>query len=159
MTTVYDAGYSYNVTVGVGVFNGSLIQPFITFLQSLSEDYEYQVAPYTYLSAVNSLISNPLISTISSPVSCAADDCQSYLITGGVEMATPWIPDIHHDFSLVIIENPPSIQLNTTHSENYIFQEDECDLYGGVGYTIGIKLCIAKEELSPGLLRAGKLHL
>jgi hypothetical protein len=48
MITVYDGGYSYNVTVGVGVFNGSLTQLSIAFLQSLSNDYDPQEAPHIH---------------------------------------------------------------------------------------------------------------
>lgn len=153
--TVYDTIYTYNATAGVGPFNASLIQPFMNALHSCSPTYPYEILPYTYYAAVYTLVLNPLISTISEPVSCQGHSCVSYLLSGGLEMVTPWTPDGHEDYPMVKIDKAPSLQMDFTAPASSSFQATECDVFGEYGFTIGIRLCISVEESTTELLRAG----
>ncbi|KAJ4407286.1 hypothetical protein N0V82_009955 [Gnomoniopsis sp. IMI 355080] len=113
--TLYDTLYTYDVTAGVGPFNASLVHPFIDYLQGLSPDYPYTVLPYTQFCAAYTLVLNPLIATVSEPVACISDtpgDCMSYLLSGGLEMVAPWVPELDPDFPMVKIDNVQAVQMD-----------------------------------------------
>ena len=163
--TVYDTGFSYDVTAGIGPFTGSLVRPFLDFLQSLAppDQRNQTVIPYTYSSIVNMLVMNSLVSTVASPVSCTDDgygDCTSYLVTGGLEMVTPWIPpaDDYGKFTLARVNRVPSIQVDvsTLGAEEVNFSDEDCDIFGKDGFIIGLQLCVAADPTSQGSLRTGK---
>lgn len=159
LMTVYDTAYSYNVSAGVGSFNASLVEPFISYLQGLSPTYPYTVLPYTYYAAAYTLVLNPLITTIVDPVSCTSQksgDCISYLLTGGLEMVAPWVPSEHTDYPMIKVDNAPAVQMDFSgvlEVDHEPFADSNCDIYGDSETTIGIKLCV--EEKSAGTLRSG----
>lgn len=153
--TVYDTGYIFDVTAGVGVFNASLIQPFTESLQSSAPQYPYEVLPYSYSSMVNMLVVDPLLSTVSDPVGCSGDYCASYLMTGGLEMMTPWLPNDHLEYSMARINSAPSIQLDVAATSNSVFLDSNCDVFGEDGFVFGIRLCVAEDEFIPGFIQAG----
>ena len=165
--TVYDTGFSYKVTGGIGPFSGSLVQPFLEFLQSLAppDQKNQTIVPYTYSSVVNMLVMNSLVSTVASPVSCTDDgygDCTSYLVTGGLEIVTPWIPpaEDNGEFTLARVNRVPSIQVDvsTLDTKESSFSDKDCDVFGKEGIIIGLKLCIAVDPKSLGSLRTGDYH-
>lgn len=159
LITVYDTVYSYNVTAGVGPFNASLVQPFLSFLRSTAGDYPYEILPYTYFAAVYTLVLNPLITTVSQPVSCRiGDERESYLLSGGLEEVTPWVPQDHNEYPLVKIDRAAALQLDFTATANDSFQSADCEIFGETGFAIGIRLCVVEVESIdpyPGTLRAG----
>ncbi|KAH8891555.1 hypothetical protein GQ53DRAFT_648717 [Thozetella sp. PMI_491] len=154
IVTVYDTAYTYNVSAGVGPFNESLVQPFIDRLQSSAPDYPYQVLPYSYFASVYILVLNPVISTTLPPSQCRDPGCTSYLLSGGVEMTAPWIPQGYPDHTMIKVDRVPSVQLDFKASVDSKFEESDCDLFGAPGYAIGIKLCLEASS-NPSSLRAG----
>lgn len=157
LTTVYDTAETFNVTAGVGPFNGSLVQPFMNFLQSTAPGYPYAILPFTYFAAVYILVVNPLISTISEPVHCVGTGCVSYLLSGGLEMVAPWQNSEHAGYPMVKIENAPSMQFDFSGPVDSAFSESDCDVFGQQGFAIGIKMCVARDAGTEGSLRAGGL--
>lgn len=159
---MYDTIYTYKVTAGVGPFNGSLVQPFINYLQGLSPTYPYTVLPYGQYAAAYTLVLNPLIATISEPVACVSNtsaDCMSYLFTGGLEMVAPWVPERDPDFPMIKVHNAPAIQMDfsgSTKVNTHSFDDTDCDVYGDDQSIIGIKLCIQQQQES---LRTGEQTL
>ena len=154
--TVYDTADIYNTSAGVGPFNSSLIQPFIESLQATAPDYPYQVLPFTYFAAVYILVANPLISTISSPVHCLdGSNCISYLLSGGLEMVAHWTPEGYEEYSMVKIDRVPSVQLDFSRPTSDKFYSTDCSIFGQSGTTIGIRLCVAQDQSTLGLVRAG----
>ncbi|KAI9146898.1 hypothetical protein HJFPF1_13468 [Paramyrothecium foliicola] len=155
---VYDHGYSYNITAGVGPFNSSLVRPFINFTQSLAPpDSEETVLPQTYLSTVNMLVMSPVI-TMSAPQARGAtqdDDGTSYLMVGGLESVTPWVPETYHEYGQVRLDKVPSIQLNFNLSTNTTFSDGDCDTFGQDGISIGMRLCVSNDPSRPASIRSG----
>ncbi|KAK5627505.1 hypothetical protein RRF57_003220 [Xylaria bambusicola] len=154
LTTVYDTASTYNATAGVGPFNHSLVQPFMDALHQNAPDYPYEILPYTYYAAVYTLVLNPLVTSISKPLSCKGGSCMSYLLSGGLEYVAPWVPQGHTDHELVKINKVPSIQLDFEISSNSSFSESECETFGEHGITIGIRLCVTESQTSNALIRA-----
>ena len=154
--TIYDTALAYNVSAGVGRFNASLVEPFMEFMQSLAPEYPYQVLPFTYFASVYVLVLNPLFSTITSPIQCQGQGCVSYLLSGGLSMAGPWVPPGSVDHSLVRIRDVPSVQLEFSGPVDSNFQDADCDVFGKGGFAIGIKVCVVRHPSPLGSLRAGK---
>jgi hypothetical protein len=157
LVTVYDSRHRYDVTAGVGPFNGSLVRPFMKYIHSLAPDYPYNVLPYTYHAAVYALVANPLVSTLIETPSCQKSNCISYLLNGGLSMVAPWLPAGYEDYSMVKIDIVISVQLEFTKTEDTHFKEADCDIYGGAGTVIGIRVCVAPGRRGYGSLRAGRI--
>lgn len=158
LITVYDTAHTYSVTAGVGPFNGSLVQPFRDFLHSLAPTYPYETLPYSYFAAAYTLVVNPLVSVVAETHECSDNLCVSYILSGGLEMVVPWVPQVHHDHSLVMVKRVPSIQVDFTGPTLDSFDDSDCDVFGESRVAIGIRLCLAPVRSSPGSIRAGKLH-
>ncbi|KAK6849277.1 hypothetical protein PG995_013110 [Apiospora arundinis] len=155
--TVYDMAMSYPVTAGVGRFNGSLVQPFRTFLHSLQPDYPYETIPYNYLASAYTLVVNPLIATVAEPRRCAAEPCISYLLSGGLTSVTPLVPRDHVEYSLVRVKHAPTIQADFSGPliNGVSFSDSDCDVFGQESILIGIRLCLRVIPARPGVLTAG----
>lgn len=155
---VYEPVKSYNVTAGVGQFNGSYISSYLQQYQNTNEGYAYTVLPYSNMIAASNLVVNPMQSTTIEPVTCEPDRlCQGYLISGGLMMATPWPPRDCPSCSAVTIQNVPALQVDYVHGiHNDTFEDaEDCSTFGGNGYLIGIKFCLAKSQSTAGALFAG----
>lgn len=154
--TVYETAMSYNVTAGVGPFNGTLVRPFLDFLGSLAPDYPYTTVPYSYYAMAGSLVTNPTFGTVAEPVHCRGDGCYSYLLSGGVEMAIPGVPHGYTEYPLVRIADATAIQMEFTELKNSPgFDKDDCSVYGAPATPIGIELCLAQRP-NLGGLQAGR---
>ncbi|KAK3339693.1 hypothetical protein B0T25DRAFT_361876 [Lasiosphaeria hispida] len=91
--TVHDTVLTYNVTAGIGPFNASYIDPFFEMLKSISPGHPYQVLPDSASALAYSLVVSPTKASASSPVWCSLDHiCDSYFLSGGLVMTTPWLP-------------------------------------------------------------------
>lgn len=152
---MYDTAHTYAVTAGVGPFNGSLVQPFRDFLHSLSPTYPYDTPPYTYFAAAYTLAVNPLVSVVAETPGCSDNLCMSYILSGGLEMVVPWVPEIHADHSMIMVGHVPSIQVDFTGPVMDVFEDADCDVFGESQVTIGIRLCLAPVKSNPGSIRAG----
>jgi hypothetical protein len=155
VVVAYDSVTEYNVTAGVGQFNGTYIPRSIEQFHNITPEYPYQIVPFSAISSVYSLVGNSIYTTNARPISC--DSCDSYLLTGGVIMATPWIPSGYEAYPLVNIDKLPAIQVQfkRTMNDTETFQDDDCDVFGRTGFLIGIKMCVAKSKTLPGSMIAG----
>ncbi|KAI0872377.1 hypothetical protein GGS24DRAFT_18477 [Hypoxylon argillaceum] len=145
--TVYDTATTYNVTAGVGPFNGSYVLPFIDYLNT-----DFPTYPYNYFAPLYSLVNNPQWATLVDPLYCSGESCFSYLLSGGLLMTTPWMPLGYTNYPLVKIDNAPSIQMEFQQTP-LVFDSSDCSVFGGPGVQIGIQLCLA--DKSEGTLLAG----
>lgn len=142
---------------GLGPFNASLVQPYRDFLHSLAPAYPYETLPYSSFAAAYTLVVNPLVSVVTETHGCTDNLCMSYILSGGLEMVVPWVPQLHHDHSLVMVKRVPSIKADFTGPVRDFFDESECDIFGEAGVAIGIRLCLAPEPSNPASIRAGML--
>ncbi|KEY65323.1 hypothetical protein S7711_10517 [Stachybotrys chartarum IBT 7711] len=110
---VYDTSHPLHVTAGIG-----------------PPDLGLTVLPNSYAVMVGMLAMNPLITTTSSSVACNDTRCTSYLMAGGLESVTPWIPEGYREYSLATIRRMPSIQLDIIPSNDYVFQKEDSDVFG-----------------------------
>jgi hypothetical protein len=147
----------YNATAGVGPFNQSLVQPFMGALHLSAPSYPYEILQYTYYAAVYTLVLNPLVSSISKPISCEEKNCVSYLLSGRLEYVAPWVPHGNEDHDLVKIDKVPSLQLDFVTPSSPGFLETDCETFGQFGFAIGIRVCVAESITSQELFRAGVL--
>lgn len=155
IVTAYDQVHEYDVTAGVGQFDGLYIPRYMEMLKNISDGYRPQIVPFSVLSTVYSLVENPMYATNTAPLGC--DGCDSYLLTGGVFLATPWMPTDYDAYPLVNIERIQAIQLeyNGWMSQADGFRNEDCDTYGSKGFLIGMKMCIADSRAYPGSIIAG----
>ncbi|KAK8035559.1 hypothetical protein PG993_010554 [Apiospora rasikravindrae] len=142
---------------GVGRFNGSLVDPFKSFLHSLAPGYHHTTIPYNDLASAYTLVVNPLVATVAQPRKSTVTPCISYLLSGGLTTVIPWVPKDHADHSLVMVKHAPSIQADFTMplAKNISFHNDDCDLFGQKGIAIGIRLCLRMNPSDSSLLMAG----
>lgn len=156
---MYDTARTYPVTAGVGPYNASYLEPFKRFLAGNVPDYKYQVTPYSYFAPIYNLVINPMHSAAVPAVNCSGVSCSSYLLTGGLEMVTPWIPLENMDYPLVKLDSVTSIHLEfETPLEDKAFGDEYCDVYGAPDVTIGIKVCVS-EDTETGSYKTGKSFL
>ncbi|KAI1846979.1 hypothetical protein JX266_006854 [Neoarthrinium moseri] len=153
---IYDTLNIHNVTAGVGSFQGSYVQPFIDFLQGTQEGYPYEVLPYGYYAPVYNLVINPMFSSLTDPIRCSGNNCYSYLLSGGLEMVTPWISLEDSSFPLIQIHDVPSIQLEyTSLSDYHRFSSTDCSILGSPASSIAARLCLSMDKSNAGTLNAG----
>jgi len=156
--TVYDTATTYNVTAGVGLFNGSLVAPFIENLHKTAPGYPFETMPYSYYMLSSNLVANPLYSTWSDPVQCdhQAGECDSYVLSGGVVMSTPWIPTGYANHPLVKIEETPVLQLDFLRGNGTTnFRDTDCLYFGQRKVLMGIRFCLRRHELDSRSLVIG----
>ncbi|KAK8102430.1 hypothetical protein PG984_015576 [Apiospora sp. TS-2023a] len=155
INTVYETALIYNITAGVGAFNGSLVHPFLAFLRSLAPDYPYTTLPYNYYAMAGSLVVYPIFGVVVAPVYCKGSGCFSYLLNGGLEMGIPGVPQGYSEYPLVKIENAPAVQIEFTTLKVFKeFDKRDCSVYGAPSTIIGIELCLAQGPEWGGLQAA-----
>jgi hypothetical protein len=157
LTTAYITTGTYNVTAGVGVFNGSYVRPFINKFQELNPGYQYTVVPYSLLAIVRNLVVNPMHSIVTQPIQCNTAVCDAYLLTGGLVMTTPWPPTTQAQSPMVIVDPAPATQIEFQRGIPRVdrFEEGDCDIFGGEGVLIAMRLCVAKSRHHSGQLISG----
>ncbi|KIW23718.1 hypothetical protein, variant [Cladophialophora immunda] len=154
----YESVKTYNVTAGVGEFNGSYIPEYLQQFQDTNAGYNYSVLPYSTVVTASNLVVNPMHSTAIDPVICASGRvCHGYLMSGGLIMTTPWPPTDYPSYPVVTIRDAPSTQIDFVrgiHNDTFVDSED-CLVFGADGFLIGIKFCLARSQSAPGSLFAG----
>ncbi|KAH8887977.1 hypothetical protein GQ53DRAFT_826549 [Thozetella sp. PMI_491] len=147
----------YNVTAGVGLFNGSYLSSFFRNLDSAAPaSYPYKTLQYSYQAMVYDLVVNPMYSTTAASVALDRPNVtfQSYLLSGGAVMANPKLPPSNPAYSLLKIEQVQSIQLNFESAGDHTFAISDCSTFANSSALIGIKLCVEKSN-EVGSLIAG----
>ncbi|KAK0616412.1 hypothetical protein B0T14DRAFT_568017 [Immersiella caudata] len=144
LITVFDTATVYDVTAGIGPFNGSYVLPFLAKWHDVDN---VTTVPYSYSSVVHNLITNTLFSTVGDPIQCQRSnrdlECASYILSGGLSMAAPWTPSGMPDYPLVRIPKVPAIQLEFQgRSGLKSFATDDCTLFGSNDTLIAAEFCL-----------------
>ncbi|KAL2852043.1 hypothetical protein BJY01DRAFT_244659 [Aspergillus pseudoustus] len=160
MGMTYDGVFEYPVTAGVGSFNGSYVSRYIEYLRGLEPGYEHTVVPYSVQAIVFNLVTNPLHSVASRPVrvgACVQDECDSYLLPGGLITATPWPPLMEPSAPVIHIVDTPACQIDFRNSlsNGDAFSEQDCSVFGASTTLLGVRFCLAKSQIVQGSFIAG----
>ena len=127
-------------------------------LRNLDPGYKLQIVPYSILGIVYSLVVNPMHTLVSPPISCSGGDCDSYLLTGGLVMTTPWPPTNFTEHPVVEVYNATAIQIDFERGfrpgDSFLDAAD-CSVFGAEGFLIGIELCVAESQVARGSYIAG----
>ncbi|KAH9208078.1 hypothetical protein DL95DRAFT_312540 [Leptodontidium sp. 2 PMI_412] len=159
--TEYYPVYTYEVTAGIGAFNGSYVLSFLDDLQNSQPGYNSTIVPFNLIAMSYNLVGNPMQATIAEPVddSCGGvtNPCDSYLFTGGISMTTPWAPTDHPSSPLINIYDLPAVQFDFKRDIGniHVFLDNECGLYGSDGTLVGVRLCISEDTKRAGSYLAG----
>ena len=159
LKVVYNSVSTYNVTAGVGSFNGLYVPQYLEQFQQTNTGYNLTVLPYSTLITASNLVNNPMHSTAIDPVKCRDGMvCEGFLLSGGLIMTTPWPPTDHTTYPVVVIEEVPSVQIDFTmgiHNDTFVDSKD-CLVFGQPGFLIGFKFCLARSQSAEGSLFAGE---
>jgi hypothetical protein len=161
LITEYVPVHTYEVTAGVGAFNGSYVHSFLEGLQSSQPGYVHTIVPFNLMAMSYNLVGNPMQATVAEPInkSCGSTDspCDSYLFTGGLSMTTPWPPMGYSSYPLINIYNLPATQIEFTRGfkNNHSFSNSECAVYGSAGVLVGVRLCASENPQIYGSYLAG----
>ncbi|KAL6232432.1 hypothetical protein BDW75DRAFT_242960 [Aspergillus navahoensis] len=155
--------FDYEVTAGIGHFNGSYVGSYIELLQDREREagsgYPYTVVPYWMQAVVNNLVTSPMHSIAGRPVpvgACIEHECDSYLLPGGLIGASPWPPTEHPSAPVVRMDDAPSVQLDFAAGlRGHSFSEDDCTVFGGSITVVGIRFCVAESQTVNGSFAAG----
>jgi hypothetical protein len=152
--TTYATGFAYDVTAGVGKFNGSYVGSYLDMLKNIIPEYPHTIIPSTVLTTTSTIIADSMRVSSVGPVNCA--DCNSYLLSGGLLMTTPWAPTSYYDFDLVNLDNVTAtqIQFESTNGTS-TFDDGDCKVYGAESFLIGIKVCVKTSDSLKGSFEAG----
>ncbi|KAL3477565.1 hypothetical protein BJX99DRAFT_257378 [Aspergillus californicus] len=158
----YGSVFDYQVTAGVGQFNGSYVRPYVQLLQDRNPNYPWTIVPYSMQAIVYNLVINPIhsIGSTPSPVSeCTEDDprCDSYLLPGGLFTATPWPPTNHPEAPMIQMVDVPSCQVDFKAGLNEAdaFLGEDCTVFGANATLASIKFCVSKSRTVNGSFAAG----
>ncbi|KAL4939924.1 hypothetical protein BDV06DRAFT_197802 [Aspergillus oleicola] len=155
----YKPVFDYRVAAGVGRFNGSYVHSYIQLLQDREAGYPYAIVPYTVQAMVNNLVTTPMHTVAGKPVpvaACADNDCESYLLPGGLMTTTPWPPTNYSSAPVVQINNAPTVQLDFASGlSGHSFSEDDCTVYGNSTTYVGINVCLGASRTFNGSFAAG----
>jgi hypothetical protein len=93
-----------------------------------------------------------MLSIAFDPVNCDRNTCNSFLLTGGLVVTTPWPPTNYTEHPIITIQRAPAVQIEFTDniSEGDEFTDDDCSLFDGEGVLIAIKVCVARSQIAQG---------
>jgi hypothetical protein len=144
---VYLPDATYYITSGVGVFNSSLVQPYLAVAN--------HSIPYGLHSLLNNFVVNTEFSVQAPAVSCLdKSNCDSYLLPGCLGGSAPWPPGGSPQSPVVAIWNAPAVQYefrNSIDSSDH-FSQSDCDIIGNHEYIVAVGVCIAESIVYPGSL-------
>jgi hypothetical protein len=147
------------VTAGVGKFNATYVQSFLSNLTDSQPGYDYEIVQFNWLALAYNLVGNSMQTSNVAPIAeeCKTTVCDSYLLTGGLQSTTPWPATTHHEAPMINIDAAPGIQVEFQRGlqDGHVFVENECTVYGVDGMLIGIRMCIAESSSKKGIFLAG----
>lgn len=153
--------YVYEVTAGVGGFNGSYVAPYLDGLQNSQPGYGHTIVPFDLMATSYGLIGDSKQTIIAEPADefCGSvdDPCDSYLLTGGLLLTTPWAPTNYSSYPFINIYDLPATQVEFQRGiiSDYVFSNSECAAYGANGILVGVRLCISNNPQQDGSYLAG----
>ncbi|KAG4439159.1 hypothetical protein IFR05_005358 [Cadophora sp. M221] len=156
LRTEYDPVYTYEVTAGIGAFNGSYVRSFLDDLRNSQPGYNSTIVPFNLMAMSYNLVGNPMQATIAKPVDDSCGDvtnpCDSYLFTGGISMTTPWAPTDHPSSPLINIYDLPAVQFDFKRDIGniHVFSDNECGLYGSDGTLVGVRIYVCTNGIRNG---------
>jgi hypothetical protein len=159
ITVVNQTVATYDVTAGVGIFRGSYVSEFIDALQDANAGYNNTILPYSIITTASQLVTNPTHVFTTEPVDCnQGKACMSYLLPGGLIMATPLQPLDHEDYPTITIHQAPAAQLDfekVVEQQQLFDDANDCMVFGSDDWAYGVQLCLAEDVRRPDSLIAG----
>jgi hypothetical protein len=119
-----------------------------------------KILPFSTQTQACNVIANPTYSTAQSPIGCSGSLCQSYLLSGGLVLTTPWPPTNHAGSPAVVVENVVAQQIDFQQNvgPEASFEEADCSTYSDNGTTlIAMKVCVAPSRVAQNSLATGKI--
>jgi hypothetical protein len=156
---IYNSDFTFQLTAGTGVFNGSLVDPFLT--QLTHNDQGHPWIPYLLMVGINDFTSNPTWTIPTTPIGCSGDNCTAYLLPGGLESTTPWPPTDFPDSPIVEILDAPAVQLEFIKGVDPSdqFLSSDCDVIGDTDYLVALEICLTKSQKYPNSFISRKVPL
>lgn len=145
----------------MGQFNGSYVGEFIEQYQVQEVNRSIKVVPYTSLAPAYNLVSNPIYSVSSEPVNCTGNDCESYLLTGGLALARPWVPTNYTQDPVIVINGILGTQIDFQPGldPGEVLEDTDCDVFYQELYLIAIRFCVTQSRTRQGSYIAGQLEV
>jgi len=143
---------------GIGQFNGSYVRSYIQQFNTINPGYGLEVVPFSDLAIAQSLVTNQAHSVASPPINCTEDDCDSYLLPGGLALTFPWPPTNYTQSPVTVIHSAIGTQVEFKEGlvSGDAFQDDDCDVFGDTTTLIGVRFCVARSQVQAGALMAGE---
>ncbi|KAM0719382.1 hypothetical protein Q7P37_005287 [Cladosporium fusiforme] len=145
ITTVNRTAHTCDVIAGVGPFRGSYVEEYLRALQELNDVSEARILPYSIMMTASQMIINPIHSWTAEPVECEGSrSCDSYLLPGGLSLATPWPPTGYDGYPTITVHEASATQLDfqrVTDQKQSFDDSVDCTLYGSIGFDIGLFVC------------------
>jgi hypothetical protein len=146
---IYNSDFTFQLTAGTGVFNGSLVDPYLT--QLIHNEQGHPWIPNVLMVGISDFTSNPTWTIPTTPIGCSGDNCTAYLLPGGLESTTPWPPTDFPDSPIVEIVDAPAVQLEFIQgvdpSEQFL--QSDCDVIGDMDYLVAVEICLKKGQKYP----------
>jgi hypothetical protein len=144
----YRPGFTFDVTAGIGAFDGSLVPPWIALsngtITPVMIEYETE------------LLADAGYTINVEPVTCAAADpsCSSYLLPGGLSYITPWPPSSYEEYPVIEIFDAPALQVEIRDHISEPFSLTDCSFFGDIEYLIAVEVCVAQSVVYHGSIIA-----
>jgi hypothetical protein len=161
LVTNYQSSFVYNITAGIGQYNGSFVEPYLEKLQSHGGNSTQKVLPYSSLARAYNLVSNPIHTVSMPPIDCTGEGCYSFLMTGGLDLTTP-LPHMESPSS-PLVEIPEvmgrQIEYQMGLADGDVLGESDCTMYSDDITIIAIRFCLAESRVNDGAFIAGMYFL
>jgi hypothetical protein len=144
---VYNPDFTYQLTAGIGTFQGAYVAPYIQNLAT-----EGFPLPYGLLASAYDFVTNPESSVPISPMGCSGANCTAYILPGGLGATTPWPPQGYPESEVVAIWNAPAMQIEFLHSMDAadVLVQSDCDVIGSQEWMVAVQFCLATSQKHPG---------
>jgi hypothetical protein len=144
----YRPGVTFDVTAGIGAFDGSLVPAVLANLGG--------TLPAGLIADDSELLADTEYTIHAEPVTCNAADssCSSYLLPGGLGSITPWPPSSDEEYPVIEIFNAPALQVEIMDHVSESFSSSDCSVFGVVGDPLTVEVCVAQSVVYQGSIIA-----
>jgi hypothetical protein len=154
----YKPAHTYAVTAGVGEFNGSMVAEYLQRLQSLVPSYQRAILPYSVQAVATTLVANQMHSLSQPSVACTGSKCNSYFLSGGLVLTTPWPSSEDPSYLFVKMQDVIGRHIDFKFGLEYgdALEDNDCTMYSDNGTTlIALRFCITRSKVDMGSYIAG----
>jgi hypothetical protein len=150
--TVYRSTYSYTAAAGIGPFEGSYVDVYRENLRIRNLNRTDDVVPYSTLAVAHGLIVNPMHSINSDHAGCDDENCDSYILPGGLANSSPLPPSNITDDPVVLLKDVPSYRIDFQRDTTEDIADKDCDLYMQHPYLIALRFCVSASRVTQGFI-------